>query len=205
MAGASQLFEGLFDFGELQVELPELRGVGFAHVGAQEVAAFSAPGFTQFAAIKPIGERGGLTFTPPMMRDFDGGEAGVASGVFPGGTDGLMHGVAFHGAFASNDGFEGVEILAQPTTAHGALFLHAILALGEHIGFAFMRQELDVHAGSGLLRVALEKWLFERGEFAFRGADEVTHRRCAAAHLLKHFFGGNASAERSETTGAERR
>ena len=35
----------MFDFGVLEVTLPQLYGVAVAHVGAREVAAFAAPGF----------------------------------------------------------------------------------------------------------------------------------------------------------------
>jgi hypothetical protein len=39
-----------------------------------------------------------------------------------------MQGVALHGSFAPGDGLQGIEIPAQP--AHGAFFVHAVLAFG---------------------------------------------------------------------------
>ena len=71
VAGASQFFEGLFDFGELQVEGPEFRRGGVGEVGAQKVAAFASPGLAQFGAVEPPGERGGLALAAAAMGDFD--------------------------------------------------------------------------------------------------------------------------------------
>ena len=48
---ALQFFERLLDFGELNVVFPQLGGVLSAEVGAQQVAAFTAPDLAQFLAI----------------------------------------------------------------------------------------------------------------------------------------------------------
>ena len=41
---AFEFLEGLFDFGELKVKLPEFGRVCFREVGSQDVATFSPPG-----------------------------------------------------------------------------------------------------------------------------------------------------------------
>jgi hypothetical protein len=57
---AFELFEGLFDFGELQVTFPQLGGVGLGEVGAQEVPAFAAPRGAQRFAVEPSTQGGRL-------------------------------------------------------------------------------------------------------------------------------------------------
>jgi hypothetical protein len=113
----------------------------------------------------------------------------------------LVQGVALHGSFAPGDGLQGVEILAQPSAAHGAFFVHAVLAFGEDIGLAFVREQFHAHAGPRLLPVALEQGLLERGEFAFGCADETTHGRGASAHLPEHVLGRDAAIHDPDALG----
>ena len=49
---AFQLFEGGFDFAQLQVELPERRGIGAAHVRAQEIMSLAPSGQAQLGFIE---------------------------------------------------------------------------------------------------------------------------------------------------------
>ncbi len=79
----------------------------------------------------------GFAFALQVDLHFD--MARVASGVLARGTEGLVHGVAVQRAFAGFEGGEPVEVGAQPAAAHGAFLGDAILALGEDVGFAFLR------------------------------------------------------------------
>ena len=49
---AFQLFEGGFDFAQLQVELPERGGIGAAHVRAQEITSLAPSGQAQLGFIE---------------------------------------------------------------------------------------------------------------------------------------------------------
>ena len=51
-----ELLEGLFDFGENDVLLPELFGVFGDEVGAQQVGSFAPPGFAQLLPVELEGE-----------------------------------------------------------------------------------------------------------------------------------------------------
>ena len=196
MAGASQFFEGLFDFGELEVKFPQSGGVGFGEVGAQQVAAFSPPGFAQALALEAPAQGGALGFAFALQVDMHFDMACVASRVLARGTEGLVHGVAVQRAFAGRDGGEPIEAGAQPAAAHGAFLGDAILALGEDVGLAFLGQKFHAHAGPRLLPVASGEGGFEHGEFSFGRADQVAHGRVAPAHLQERLLG---RAERSET------
>ena len=134
-----------------------------------------------------------------MHAHFD--EAGVASGVFARGSEGLVHGVAFERAFARFDFGEPIEVGAQATAAHGAFFGDAVLALGEDVGFAFLREKFDAHAGPRLLPVALGEGGFEGGEFAFGRADEAADGRGALAHLPEGFFGRDSAVHDPDAPG----
>lgn len=59
---AFELFEGLFDLGELEVKFPQLGGIGFGQVAAQKVAAFASPGSTQGGTVELPTQGGVLGF-----------------------------------------------------------------------------------------------------------------------------------------------
>ena len=146
-----EFFERLFDFGELEVKLPQLCGVTVAHVGAQEIAAFASPGFAQFCKIELVGERGGLVFSAAVMLGFYDDESGVAACFFFGGSEFLVEDIAFDFAFGFGEGFEFFEVNAEASAAHGAFFFDSILTLGEHVGFAVFFEQFDSDAGARLL------------------------------------------------------
>lgn len=60
---AFEFFEGLFDFGELEVVFPKFSRIAAAQIRAQQITSFTAAGQTQFLAIKVAGERDGLFFS----------------------------------------------------------------------------------------------------------------------------------------------
>ena len=85
------------------------------------------------------------------------------------------------------------EQAAQFLAADGALLCDAASALGQHIDFTVLREQLDLHARAHGFPRALEPVFFQRGQRAFGGADEVVHRGVARAHLREHGFGGDAA------------
>ena len=56
---ALELLEGLLDLGELDVIAPELRWVGVAEVGAQQIAALAPPRRSQLVLVQGVTEGGG--------------------------------------------------------------------------------------------------------------------------------------------------
>lgn len=50
---------------------------------------------------------------------------------------------------ADGEVVEGLEVFAQPATAHGAFFGDAVVALGEDVGFPIAGKEFDFDAGTG--------------------------------------------------------
>ena len=198
---AFEFLEGLFHFGELEVKLPQLRRIAFPEVGAQQVAPFAAPGDAQGRAIKLPADRGAL-FVPCAVELHLGlHEACIASGVLLGRSESLMQGVAFHWPLARLDVREPVDVGAQASPAHGALFGDAIPALGEHMGFALLVQQLHAHAGPCLFPFALDQGRFQRGEFALGRAHQITHRRLALAHELERFLRRDATVHDPDATG----
>ena len=55
---ALEVLERLFDRDELQIEVPQLRRIGFGEIGAQQIAAFAPPSLAELVAAEPIAERG---------------------------------------------------------------------------------------------------------------------------------------------------
>ena len=90
-------------------------------------------------AVEAPAQGGALGFAFALQVDVHPDMARVASGVLARGAEGLVHGVAVEWAFAGFEGGELIEVCAQPAAAHGAFLGDAILALGEDVGFAFLR------------------------------------------------------------------
>ena len=51
-----EVFEGGFNFGQLDVEAPQLRWIAATEVGPQQVTAFAAAGGAKFGPVEPVVE-----------------------------------------------------------------------------------------------------------------------------------------------------
>ena len=69
----------------------------------------------------------------------------------------------------------------------------AVGALGQHVEFLALRQELDPHAGSGLAPGLVEEVMLEAAQAALGRSHQILHRRVALAHLGEHGLGGDAA------------
>src|SRR5205823_649145 len=71
--------------------------------------------------------------------------------------------------------------LAPP---HCPLLGNAVAALRQNVELAFLRQQLDLHAGSRLLPRLSDQMLLQARQAALRRAHQVMHRRVGSAHLV---------------------
>ena len=53
-----EVLEGLFHRDELQIEVPQLRGIGFREIGAEQVATLAPTSLSELVTAEPIAERG---------------------------------------------------------------------------------------------------------------------------------------------------
>jgi hypothetical protein len=174
------------------VEMPDLGRVFGAQVRAQQVAAFTPGGDSQFVFAQGVGKRAvGCDVDldePPGQRSLCFGRSKLEQ-------EGIArwgHALEFPQARP--------EILELPA-AHGALFGNAIFAAGEHVEFAGAREQLYLHAFAGLLPVKCKEFGFEFAQPALGCAHEVMHRRIGGPHLGKHFLGGNAAVHDPDPLG----
>ncbi len=184
-----EFLEGLLDFGEHDVLLPEFFRVFGDEVGAQQVGAFASAGFAQLLAVELEGEGvGGDGFVLSGQVDVD--EPPGVAGLFLGRPEPQKQGIALR-VFHAADLVQALPESLEPAAAHGLFLVAPSAAAGEHVEVFVGAGELDfdlvLHFSPGFG----EELFFELGQPSARGADEVA---CAfVAHLFERLLGGDAA------------
>ena len=164
---------------------PQLGRVLLDEVSAQQIPAFAQSCLSEFIAIEAIAESGVLCGN--LDRDQTPGGAGL-----------IARGAEVHQQFLTRQEHRRqlLEPRPQPlqlSPPHCPLFGDAVAALHQNIELAFLRQELDLHAGSRLLPGLSDQMLLQARQAALRRAHQVIHRRVGIAHLGEHLLGRHAA------------
>ena len=172
---AFEILEGFLDLRELDVVAPQLGGVAAGEIGAQQVAAFAATDLLELVAVETVGERRVLIVDlhldePPAGRILAARRA-------------ELHQQLFVRERHAGELFQPRPQPLELARAHRTFLGDAIRALGEHVQLAVLRQELDLHAGPGVLPGLEQQVLLQLRQAAFGRADQVVHRRISTAHL----------------------
>src|SRR5204862_4835426 len=118
---AFEITERFLHLHELEVALPEFRGIGGGEIGAQKIAAFAAAGVAQTVPVQLIVKalRSDLR---ALWRQRENDMFGVASGGLGGGSERLQQRVAGQRPFAFKAELpQRFQIALESAAAHGAL------------------------------------------------------------------------------------
>ena len=142
---ALQVSKRLLYLTELQIVAPQRRRIAFGQIAAQQIAPFAPARLSQLVAIERVAERSELG----VDLDLDQAPAGrpLRLGLSEPDQQFVARQMDGHPAQV----FQSRPQALQLPPAHRALLGDPVEALGEHIEFAVLRQQLDLHARARLL------------------------------------------------------
>ena len=143
-----EFFEGLLDFGQLNVVLPQLGGIFTRESGAQQITACTAPHLAQFGLVQGEGE-GARIHRLIGVRQTDAHQA-------IGSTRFLFGGPQFEQQLIPRQLLllHSAQALPQPlqtALTHATFFVHAPVTARQDVEFAVVFQEFDINLLSNLL------------------------------------------------------
>ena len=190
--------EGLLDFAQPQIELPEFAGIVSREVRAKQVASLAAVGLPQLRAIETIGEGDGGVFVLRRSRQVDLDVPLVPACLVSGGAD-LLEQRRIPERLPGDRG-RALEQLANPAQPHGALLHDAVGAFHVDDHLPVLLEQLHLHLVANRVPGLLRQRALQLGEAPLGRADHVL--AAAGGQLLERFLGGDAPIHQPDPAGA---